>query len=239
MTECPQNTTLAIPTLLSWCAQYDIWIDPRLSVVLDDEHGGLRVLNNSTTPIDSHTTLVTIPKTAVLSARSCALADAIPTVLYGHGARLALSLALYGEMLLGECSRWHGYLQSLPKHTVPIALLWGIDEAWTDQGEEACEDARRAAALSAGTEIEKELLGDEGVSLLVRLPPPGVIFVCLRLHPGRIWCPPVTILVLLRKLQCMVALVLAGLDVIYIEFLIACLLSLLPNVHSPEDFPAL
>ncbi|EKM50380.1 uncharacterized protein PHACADRAFT_263649 [Phanerochaete carnosa HHB-10118-sp] len=51
-------------------------------------------------PIDSHTTLVTIPKATVLSARSCALADAIPIVPYGHAARLALSLALYGEQAL-------------------------------------------------------------------------------------------------------------------------------------------
>lgn len=135
----------ATATLLRWCAEHDICIDPRLSVVPDDEHGGLRVLNNSASQIDSRTTgesrpcarvvrfptltpistfcnlcpltacsrtvpgccrlanamaqtVATIPKAAVLSVRVCAFADAIPIIPYGHGARLALSLALYGEL---------------------------------------------------------------------------------------------------------------------------------------------
>lgn len=42
--------------------------------------------------------VVTIPKTAVLSVRSCTLSDDIPFVPCGHGAHLGLALALYGEL---------------------------------------------------------------------------------------------------------------------------------------------
>lgn len=49
-------------------------------------------------PLPLITPVVTIPKTAVLSVRSCSFADVIPIIPYGHGARLGLSLAVYGEL---------------------------------------------------------------------------------------------------------------------------------------------
>ncbi|KAH8093737.1 SET domain-containing protein, partial [Cristinia sonorae] len=79
---------------------------------------------------------------------------------YGHGAQLALSLALYGELLQGSRSFWFGYLQSLPRRTVGIAVLWGAQTQAQD------EDGRTARAWAVGTEIEKELRGEDGVSLL-------------------------------------------------------------------------
>jgi hypothetical protein len=42
--------------------------------------------------------VVRIPKSAVLSVKSCSLSDSITPEPYGHEAHLALSLALYGEM---------------------------------------------------------------------------------------------------------------------------------------------
>ena len=73
--------------------------------------------------------------------------------------------------LLGKCSTWFGYLQSLPRTTVGIGLLWGIDEAWADgnQGHEVRADARQAAALAAGTEIARELLGEDGGDIVVSM----------------------------------------------------------------------
>ena len=41
--------------------------------------------------------VVVIPKSAVLSTRSCTFADHIPHAPYGHDATLALALALYSE----------------------------------------------------------------------------------------------------------------------------------------------
>jgi len=70
--------------------------------------------------------VVVIPKSAVLSARSCTLADHIPHAPYGHDATLTLALALYSEQLLASRSRWAGYLQSLPsrQNWDGIALFW-------------------------------------------------------------------------------------------------------------------
>ncbi|KIP05485.1 hypothetical protein PHLGIDRAFT_119783 [Phlebiopsis gigantea 11061_1 CR5-6] len=154
--------------LLDWCADNGIWIDRRIAVVEDVDNGGLRVQQQSRFPIGAHETLVTIPKTAVLSVRSCSFAEVIPVVPYGHGARLGLSLAVYGELLLGERSRWFGYLQSLPRATVGIALLWGTGEAWADsiQGQEVTSDGRQAAVLAAGTEIEREFRGEDGENIM-------------------------------------------------------------------------
>jgi hypothetical protein len=42
--------------------------------------------------------VVVIPKSAVLSTRSCTLADHIPHAPYGHDATLTLALALYSEL---------------------------------------------------------------------------------------------------------------------------------------------
>ena len=44
--------------------------------------------------------VVRIPKTAVLSVKSCAFSDHIHPEPYGLGAHLALSLALYIELLV-------------------------------------------------------------------------------------------------------------------------------------------
>ena len=42
--------------------------------------------------------VVYIPKTAVLSVKSCFFSQHISSVPYGHGAHLSLALALYGEL---------------------------------------------------------------------------------------------------------------------------------------------
>ena len=48
--------------------------------------------------------------------------------------------------------------------------MWGTDEAWADgiQGQEVTSDARQAAVLAAGTEIEREFRGEEGENIMVR-----------------------------------------------------------------------
>jgi hypothetical protein len=48
--------------------------------------------------LSSYAPVVTIPKSAVLSVRSCRLAKHIPFAPYGLEAQLALALALYGEL---------------------------------------------------------------------------------------------------------------------------------------------
>ncbi|KAI6044194.1 hypothetical protein EDC04DRAFT_411841 [Pisolithus marmoratus] len=137
-----------ISTLLAWCDDNGIIIDPRIQLVDNDIEprrfsGGSRfdVEENSSSSglscrrglsiysrdqyIYSQCTLVHIPKTAILSVRSSFLSSQMEPAPYGHGAHLSLALVLYGELLRGPESRWYGYLQSLPRETVDIAVFWG------------------------------------------------------------------------------------------------------------------
>lgn len=60
--------------------------------------------------------VVVIPKSAVLSTRSCTLADHIPHAPYGHDATLTLALTLYSEQCVREnlivpcCPRTYPYV---------------------------------------------------------------------------------------------------------------------------------
>jgi len=106
---------------------------------------------------------VKIPKDLVLSARSCSLSGLISVIPYGLDAQLCLSLALYVEILKGNQSEWHGYLQSLPTGTVDLPLFW--DQA-TNQKDS--EDGREALAWLRGTAVERILLAvqEDGSTLI-------------------------------------------------------------------------
>ncbi|KAJ2764098.1 hypothetical protein IWQ57_005306, partial [Coemansia nantahalensis] len=79
--------------------------------------------------------LVVIPKSAVLSPATSALANTFEDEELGGG--LALTIAVMYEQALGAASPWYGYLQSLPKRA-DIPLLWDADSrkwlAGTDVG---------------------------------------------------------------------------------------------------------
>jgi hypothetical protein len=66
--------------------------------------------------------VVVIPKSAVLSTRSCALAQHIPHAPYGHDATLTLALALYSEQCVPQ-NLIVPYGSTLP--TVPPIKLLG------------------------------------------------------------------------------------------------------------------
>ncbi|KAI0326642.1 SET domain-containing protein [Cubamyces sp. BRFM 1775] len=113
------------------------------------------------TCLTSGIVVASIPKSSILSVRTCALAEHISFVPHGHGATLSLALALYSEILRGPESAWHLYLQSLPPATVPIARLWGDPHAFPDD-----TDAREAARWIHGTEIQRELQDEDGCPLV-------------------------------------------------------------------------
>lgn len=149
-----------VETLLGWCSERGIVIDSRLTVQ-PDGNGGIGVFTGKA-GIDPGETVVTIPKTAVLSARSCSLSPAITPAFSGSEAQLALSAALYTELLPGPESRWYGYLQSLPD-TIDLPICW---EAWMNGKTHPpewfasdCEDIRDALNWLRGTEVERNLTG--------------------------------------------------------------------------------
>jgi hypothetical protein len=107
-----------IARLLAWCSDHGIHVDSRLQVTDNDEtgisvfsreHGINDPATRTLTACDNQLqkpsliplnifTVVSIPKTALLSVKSCSLSDHIPPEPYGQGANLALSLALYIEL---------------------------------------------------------------------------------------------------------------------------------------------
>ncbi|KAI0754931.1 SET domain-containing protein [Daedaleopsis nitida] len=128
--------------------------------ILYTEDVGMSVVCRTTAPIIHPQRLAVIPKASILSVRSCALSRHIPWAPYGHDATLALSLALYSEILRCDASRWAGYLCSLTADIVPIARLWGHNDAFPDD-----EDSSDAAQWIQGTEVHKELYSEDGTSL--------------------------------------------------------------------------
>lgn len=104
-------------------------------------------------------TVCKIPKSALLSARTCSLpplTDA-PVLTTAHSI-LGLALALLHELRLGPDSSFWGYLQSLPRETVPIPALWPLCPEGSDaalalkwlQGTEAERDLRRREREGVG-----------------------------------------------------------------------------------------
>ncbi|OBZ71035.1 N-lysine methyltransferase SETD6 [Grifola frondosa] len=134
-------STDSLATLLTWTTTHGIIISPSIRVVDHGPTGNIAVVSVLSEPILPSSTLVSIPKTAILSVRSCSIAERIPFVPYGHGATLALSLGLYYEIL----------------QPVPIAILWNVSNAFPGD-----EDGVEAYSWLTGTEVEKELKTDEG-----------------------------------------------------------------------------
>ncbi|KAG2150214.1 uncharacterized protein EDB93DRAFT_1084426 [Suillus bovinus] len=130
-----------VEILLTWCNENGIQIDPRIQVRESRNHQELADRTESYSSrgcgisvysledfIDSSCSLVRIPKAAILSTKSCFLSQDITSVPYGHTAHLALALAVYSEILRGQYSKWFGYLQSVPRETVDIAIFWGAKD---------------------------------------------------------------------------------------------------------------
>lgn len=169
---------MAIVTLLDWCSANGIRIHPNLRIIHDEKMG--ICVHAANDPIMSDQSLVVIPKSAVLSARSCTLADHIPHAPYGHDATLTLALALYSEQLLLYRSRWTGYLQSLPteQNWHGIALFWGaatLRDPLSSQG--TTDDGRRVESGgldrdSDTVEARRWLRGTEAETYLLLRDPP-------------------------------------------------------------------
>ncbi|KZV98798.1 SET domain-containing protein [Exidia glandulosa HHB12029] len=118
-------TPASVQTLLDWCSTHGIRIDPRVALVQSDE-GSISVVARA--GIGSESTLVAIPKNAILSVRTCYVSEWFgDSYDLAHTSAFALATALCAEMQRGLLSPFFGYLQSLPTTCVDIAHLWERD----------------------------------------------------------------------------------------------------------------
>ena len=72
-----------------------------------------------------------------------------------------LALALLHEIRLGPASRFYGYVQSLPRETIPLPMFWGVHELCESDGKLALDMLK---GTDAARDLEKQRL--EGKSLV-------------------------------------------------------------------------
>ncbi|KAG5727927.1 Ribosomal N-lysine methyltransferase 3 [Termitomyces sp. T112] len=149
----------AVSTLVRWCTENDIWIDPRLEIRSNEENCIAVYAKDKHIP--AHTCLVLIHRDSVISVRSCSLSKEIEPVFSGPPALLSLTLALYVEILNGETSRWFGYIQSLPRKPIPIPLFWAQDFLNVNH----TNDGKKGLQWLEDTEIGRRLTSDSSVKL--------------------------------------------------------------------------
>lgn len=129
----------------------------RLRATADLEVGETRESSTLSSTLVADTPVCKIPKTALLSLRTSSLPplsiDVEPHTL------LVLALALLHELRLGTDSPFWGYIQSLPRETVPLPMLWPLHPPGSD--------GARALPWLSGTEGERDMARREaeGVGL--------------------------------------------------------------------------
>ncbi|KAF5322082.1 hypothetical protein D9619_002102 [Psilocybe cf. subviscida] len=117
-----------LSTLLEWCAENSILIDDRIQI----RYHGVETMQQGVFAKDEFipekTTLVKIPKSAILSVKTSSMVHPLPQHHVGVAAQLSLSLALYIEILKETRSRFYGYLQSLPSGIVDLPVFWSVNK---------------------------------------------------------------------------------------------------------------
>ncbi|KAJ2746519.1 hypothetical protein GGI20_001294 [Coemansia sp. BCRC 34301] len=155
MPEANQSNTEKLRVLLEWFAENQITYNKEAIKIVEQEPGAMSPATSKSATVLSHgfgvvslrrleseEPLVVIPKSAVISAATSALANIF--IDAGIGGNLALCIAVMYEKSLGTDSPWYGYLQSLPE-CADLPLLWdaqsrswlkGTDVAqWLDRDE--------------------------------------------------------------------------------------------------------
>ena len=112
------------PTLRAWFRDNGIvWTGLRF-----ERAEGRGVFGVATSDIEPGHAVIAVPKAAMLTHRNAADAPALSTLLeLGLPSVEVLALAIALERRASKSSRWHPYLQSLPK-AEPLPLLWSASE---------------------------------------------------------------------------------------------------------------
>lgn len=96
-----------------------------------------------------------IPKTAILSPKTCSISDMFDN--FDIGGSIALSIAVMYEKSLGKDSKFYGYLQSLPEFEPGLPLMWMKNFI---NGAEKMRKIETALKTLQGTEIMHTLEED-------------------------------------------------------------------------------
>ena len=112
------------PTLRAWFRDNGIvWTGLRF-----EEAEGRGVYGVAASDLELGNAIIAVPKAAMLTHRNAADAKPLSTLLeLGLPSVEVLALAVALERKAGKSSRWHPYLQSLPK-AEPLPLLWSASE---------------------------------------------------------------------------------------------------------------
>ncbi|KAF8061932.1 davT [Scenedesmus sp. PABB004] len=146
-----------LPGLLAWFREAGVWLNPARVELRRGVPGvsgpGLGVFARADAGVPEGALLGFIPRAAILSPRTAALARVLEAERLGGG--LALAVAVMHEASLGAESKWAGYLASLPPREY-LPLFWAPDELALLQGtalEGAADEDRRDTADDYDTHV--------------------------------------------------------------------------------------
>ncbi|BFZ59237.1 hypothetical protein YB2330_000243 [Saitoella coloradoensis] len=127
-----------IDILTEWMRQHKIYVHPNLVVKPHDEYPGFGVYasENEDRQIDEHTTILKVPKSAILCPVTSGIANLLEEAEIDG--MLGVAVAYLYEKSLGEKSPWWGYLQILPE-SEDSPKLWPEDQKQWLKGTEVEE----------------------------------------------------------------------------------------------------
>jgi hypothetical protein len=129
-----------LAALTAWLPGAGVVINTDAIVLTSSPAGGVAV--HAAADLAPGTLLATIPKTAVLSCRSTAVAPALASAHLAGG--LAVAVAVAAEAAAGPASPWAGYLTSLPRPAENLPVAWPAS----------------ALAAAAGSDLPGRAAGD-------------------------------------------------------------------------------
>jgi len=108
-----------LASLTAWLPTVGITVEPVIALTASVAAGiGVRAVAD----LKPGTLLGTIPRTAILSCSSAAVAPVLASARLGGG--LGLAVALAAEAAAGPASRWGGYMASLPSPGEALPITW-------------------------------------------------------------------------------------------------------------------
>jgi hypothetical protein len=141
-----------LQVLLEWFHKNGITWDDNAIKICSGESNGFSVIAVNNLSVDQ--SVCSIPKTAILSAKTSSISNIIEKEELGGG--LGLTLCLMYEIKKGTASKWYGYLQSVPEYE-DLPIFWNDDHLEYLTGTELSNES---------VKTELELLRDDYNSII-------------------------------------------------------------------------